>query len=122
MGGGLVGYLVLELGGIAVVDRHYGAVHMQLPHDGSRTRLELLSESGLGCLAQAEQADENVLLGILVSEEGLPATVAHVVPPDQLHLRAAMAIWSVGAWVRGCVGAWVRGCVGAWVQASELIT
>ena len=36
---------------------------------------------------EPEQADEDVLLGVLVGEEGLPPLVGHVVAPDQLNLE-----------------------------------
>ncbi len=45
-----------------------------------------LPESLLGELPKPEQSDEDVLLGVLVAEEGLPPAVGHVVPSDQLDL------------------------------------
>ena len=36
--------------------------------------------------ALPEEAHQDVLLGVLVAEEGLPAAVGRVVPPDQLDL------------------------------------
>ena len=44
-------------------------------------------EGFVGRLPQPQQADEDVLLGILVRQERLPALVGEVVATDQLHLE-----------------------------------
>ena len=67
------------------MNRHGAAVHVELAYDRA-VLLDLGTERGLGALAQSQQADENVLLGIFVRQEGLPATVGDVVAADQLHL------------------------------------
>lgn len=46
----------------------------------------------LGALAEAEKTDENVLLGILVTEERLPATVGGVVAPEEFEILGANAV------------------------------
>ena len=48
----------------------------------------ILDDVGHGVrLAQPQQADEDVLLGIFVRQERLPALVGEVVATDQLHLE-----------------------------------
>eukprot|EP01085_Mycamoeba_gemmipara_P005113 Mycagemm_TRINITY_DN10189_c0_g1::TRINITY_DN10189_c0_g1_i2::g.5113::m.5113 type:complete len:331 gc:universal TRINITY_DN10189_c0_g1_i2:1783-791(-) len=77
--------LVLKLGRIAIVDGHHGAVDVQLAYDRAAT-LQLGPEGGRAALAKSEQADEDVLLGVLVRQEGLPRAVCGVVTPHELHL------------------------------------
>ena len=54
------------------------ATHQLSDHAGSHAvgpSDELLSERALlGALSQTEETDEDILLGVLVREEGLPAT------------------------------------------------
>ena len=76
---------------------HGSAVDMQLAHHG-RTACQL--RLALACQArhssQTQQADQDVLPGVLIRQEGLPAPIGCVVPPDQLHLRwldLANACW-----------------------------
>ncbi len=45
-----------------------------------------LPKSLLRELPEPEESDKDVLLGVLVAEEGLPPAVGHVVPSDQLDL------------------------------------
>ena len=49
--------------------------------------LELGAERLRRALAEAQEAHENVLLGILVGQEGLPAPVCDVVAADKLDLK-----------------------------------
>lgn len=80
-----MGHLVLELAGVSAADGDDAAVDVELADDGGAP-FELGSE-GLGrAAAQAQQADQDVLLWVLVGQEGLPAPIGHVVPPHQLHL------------------------------------
>lgn len=77
---------MLELPGVSAADRDHAAVHVQLADDGHPS-FELGSEGLRGAAAQAQQADQDVLLWVFIGQEGLPAAVSHIVPPDQLHLR-----------------------------------
>lgn len=80
-------HLVLELAGVAAAHWDHAAVDVQLADDGHAS-FQLGSE-GLGrAAAQAQETDQDVLLWVLVGQEGLPAAVGHVVPPDQLHLHS----------------------------------
>ena len=74
-----------NLARIAAADGHDAAVDVQLAHDG-RAAEQLRPEGLRRALAQPQQADQYVLVGILVRQERLPAAVGHVVAPDQLHL------------------------------------
>lgn len=86
-----MGHLVLELAGVSAADGDDAAVDVELADDGGAA-LELGSE-GLGrAAAQAQQADQDVLLRVLIGQEGLPALVGHVVPPHQLHLRTHSSV------------------------------
>lgn len=77
---------MLELVGVPAADGDDAAVHVQLSDDG-HAPFQLRTEGQRGAAAQTQQADQDVLLRILVGEEGLPAAVGHVVPPHQLHLN-----------------------------------
>ena len=81
-------HLVLELGRVAPVHGHGGAVHVQLADDAHaalRAADELGPEGALvGALAEAEEADEDVALRVFVREERLPAAVRGVVAPEEL--------------------------------------
>ena len=77
---------MLELAGVSAADRDDAAVNVQLADDGDAA-FQLRTEGLRGAAAQTQQADQDVLFGILVGEESLPATVGHVVPPHQLHLN-----------------------------------
>jgi len=61
---------------------------VQLAHHARLSVLEqLVPEGSLGReLAQAQQPDEDVPLGVLVRQERLPPAVGRVVPPDELEL------------------------------------
>ena len=78
--------LVLELRGIPGVHWHHTPVHMQLSHDGAAS-FQLCAEGVRRTFAQSQQTDENVLLWVLVRQEGFPATIGHIVASDQLHLQ-----------------------------------
>lgn len=85
-------YLVLELAGVSAADGDHAPVHVELSDDG-RAPFQLWAEGLRRTATQAQQADQDVLLGILVGEEGLPAAVGHIVPPDQLHLKYDCVEW-----------------------------
>jgi len=78
---------VLKLSRISAVQRHRRTIDMQFT---DQTRL-LTGQFGrmyaLDCISVAEQANQDVLLWILISEEGLPPAVGCVVPPYELNLR-----------------------------------
>jgi len=46
----------------------------------------MVPKGGLGALAEAKETNKNVLLRVLVGEEGLPAAIGGVVPSNQLDL------------------------------------
>lgn len=79
-------HLMLKLAGVSAADRDDAAIHVQLADDG-HAPFQLRTEGLRGAAAQTQQANQNVLLRILVGEEGLPAAVGHVIPPHQLHLN-----------------------------------
>lgn len=64
---------------------------MQLPHDATAAARrpflprQLRPERPfIGALPEPQQADENVLLGILIRQERLPAPVRRVIAPQKL--------------------------------------
>lgn len=80
---------MLELAGVSAADGDDAAVNVELSDD-RRPPFQLWTEGLRRAATQAQQADQDVLLGVLVGEEGLPATVGHVVPPYQLHLNRTL--------------------------------
>lgn len=80
-------YLVLELARVSTADGDHAAIDVQLTYDG-HARLQLSPERLRRAAAKPQQPDQDVLLRVLVRQEGLPAIVSHIVPPDQLHLQA----------------------------------
>lgn len=78
---------MLELAGVSAADGDDAAVNVQLADDGHAS-FELWTEGLRGAATQTQQANQNVLLRVLVGEEGLPTAVSYVVPPHQLHLNA----------------------------------
>lgn len=82
---------MLELAGVSAADGDDAPVHVELSDD-RRGPFQLWTEGLARAATQAQQADQDVLLGVLVGEEGLPATVGHVVPPYQLHLDTRSGI------------------------------
>lgn len=78
---------MLELAGVSAADRDDAAVNMELPDDGG-TAFQFGTEGLRRAAPQTQQANQDVLLWVLIGEEGLPATVSHVVPPHQFHLSA----------------------------------
>ena len=50
--------LMLELGGITIMDRDHTAVDVQFPHN--RSLFEFRSEGELAALAQSQQSDQDV--------------------------------------------------------------
>ena len=88
-------YLVLELAGVSAADGNYAPVHVELSDDW-RTTFELWAEGLSRAATQAQQANQDVLLGVLVGEKGLPAAVSHIVPPYQLHLKRRTRVTALG--------------------------
>lgn len=82
---------MLELAGVSTADGNDAPVNVELSHD-RHAPFQLWTEGLRRAAAQAQQADQDVLLGVLVGEEGLPAAVGHVVPPYQLHLHTSSSI------------------------------
>ena len=69
---------------------HGRAVDVQLAHQAGGLAHELLAVGvPLGALSQAQQRDEDVLLRVLVGQEGLPAAVGGVVAAHELDLVRA---------------------------------
>ena len=77
--------LVLELGGVPVMDRDNGAVNMQLSHHAAPA-LDLRPKRVLAQLPQPQQADQNVLLRVLIRNKRLPGVVRVIIPPNELNL------------------------------------
>lgn len=84
---------MLELAGVAAADRDDAAVDVELSDDGSPA-FQLRTEGLRGAAAQTQQANQDVLLRVLVGKERLPATISHIVPPHQLHLSTQVNVWS----------------------------
>mmetsp|Transcript_45783 Transcript_45783/g.89471 ORF Transcript_45783/g.89471 Transcript_45783/m.89471 type:complete len:469 (-) Transcript_45783:329-1735(-) len=78
--------LVLKFGGVPFRHPHRRPVDVQLPHDRRRHFGDLRPEGHVARLPEPQQADEDVLLHVLVGQEGLPAPVGDVVTADQLHV------------------------------------
>ena len=77
--------LVLELGRVPGGDRYNTAIHVELT-DHRTASLELRPVALLRELSQSEETDEDVLLWVLVAEEGLPTPVGRIVTPHQFYL------------------------------------
>ncbi len=76
--------LVLKLGRVPPAHGHHGPVDVQLSDDALARELGTV---GLGrAVPEAQEADEDVLLGVFVGEERLPAAVGVVVASDELHV------------------------------------
>lgn len=90
---------MLELAGVSAADGDDAAVHVELADDGHAS-FQLRTEGLRGAATQTQQADQDVLLGVLVGEEGLPAAVSHIVPPHQLHLSTHSSLLMFGAVVQ----------------------
>ena len=71
--------------------RHHAPIHMQLSYNGAAS-FQLWAEGVRRAFAQSQQTDENVLLWVLVRQEGFPATIGHIVASDQLHLQIRVHI------------------------------
>lgn len=78
-------HLMLELAGVSAAHRDDAAINVEFANDGCAS-FQLRAEGLRGAATQAQQADQDVLLRVLVGEERLPAAVCHIVPPHQLHL------------------------------------
>ena len=80
-------YLVLVLARVPGMHGNCSAVHMQLPDDGAPAhQLGLALLGWASHLPEAQQAHQDVLSGVLIGKEGLPALISRVVPPHELHL------------------------------------
>lgn len=78
---------MLLLGCIPGRDSHGSAVDVQLAHNAAAAlQLCLARLGGPAHLAQAQQAHQDVLPGVLVRQEGFPPAISTVVPPYQLNL------------------------------------
>ena len=77
--------LVLELCWVPGGHRNDAAVHMELS-DNRTAPLKLRPVALLRELPEPEEADEDVLLWVLVAEEGLPTPIGCVVSPHQFNL------------------------------------
>ena len=78
---------MLMLGVVARMHCYGRAIHMQLTHNGCAALESWLPGRLRPCtFAQAQKAHQDVLLWILICQEGLPAPIGHVVAPDQLHI------------------------------------
>lgn len=86
---------MLELAGVAAADRDDAAVDVELSDDGSPA-FQLRTEGLRGAAAQTQQANQDVLLRVLVGKERLPATISHIVPPHQLHLSTHASLLMYG--------------------------
>lgn len=95
----LCNHLMLELAGVAAADRDDTAIDVELSDDGS-TAFQLGTEGLRGAAAQTQQANQDVLLRILVGKECLPAAISHIVPPHQLHLstQASLLMYGLVTW------------------------
>lgn len=82
---------MLELAGVSAADGDDASVNVQLADDGHAS-FQLRPEGLRRAATQTQQADQDVLLRVLVGEEGLPAAVGRVVPPHQLHLRTNTSV------------------------------
>lgn len=89
---------MLELAGVAAADGDDAPVDVELPDD-RRAPFQLRTEGLRRAAAQPQQADQDVLLGVLVGQEGLPAAVGDVVSPYQLHLDTDSGI-SASEWTQ----------------------
>ena len=78
---------MLELARVTAMHRDSGAVDMQLVHDTGLLTCELRME-GVCCaaLAELQETDQDVLFGVFIGEEGLPAAVGGVVAAHKLDL------------------------------------
>lgn len=91
---------MLELAGVSAADGDHAPVHVELP-DHRCAPFQLWAEGLRRAATQAQQSDQDVLLGVLVGEEGLPAAVGHIVPPYQLYLKVRTSMTPLS----GCRGA-----------------
>lgn len=89
-------HLMLELAGVSAADGDDAAVNVQLADDGHAS-FQLRPERLWGAAAQTQQANQDVLLWILVGQEGLPAAVGDVIPSNQLHLNARVSVSERGS-------------------------
>lgn len=83
-------HLMLKLAGVSAAHRDHTAVYVQLADDGHAS-FQLRSKGLRRAAPQSQQANEDVLLWVLVGQERLPATVGHIVPPHQLHLQTQIS-------------------------------
>lgn len=69
---------MLELAGVSAADGDNAAVDVELADDGGAA-FELGSKGLRRAAPQTQQADQDVLLWVLVRQEGLPAPIGYVV-------------------------------------------
>lgn len=82
---------MLELAGVSAADGDDAAIDVELADDGGAA-FEFGSKRLRRAAAQTQQADQDVLLRVLVRKEGLPAPVGNVVPSHELHLMTHSSI------------------------------
>lgn len=82
---------MLELAGVSAADGDNAAIHVELADNGCAS-FQLRTEGLWGAASQTQQTNQDVLLWVLVGQEGLPAAVSHVLPPHQLHLSARLSL------------------------------
>lgn len=73
--------MMLELVGVARVNWDNATIDMQLSHHRCVDELRLKCPCNT-TLTQAEEADKNVLIWILIAEERFPAAVSVIVASD----------------------------------------
>lgn len=91
MHSGQYNHLMLELAGVSAADGDHAAVDVQLADD-RHAAFQLRAEGLRRAATQPQEADQNVLLRILVGQERLPAAISHVVPTDHLHLDTCVFV------------------------------
>lgn len=82
---------MLEFAGVSAADGDDAAINVQLTDDGHAS-FQLRPKGLRGAAPQTQQADQDVLLRILVGQEGLPAAIGNIIPPNQLHLNAHVSV------------------------------
>lgn len=75
-----MGHLVLKLAGVSAADGDNAAIDVELADDGGAA-FQLGSKGLRRAATQTQQANQDVLLRVLVRKEGLPAPIGNVVPP-----------------------------------------
>lgn len=72
---------MLELAGVPAAHRDHATIHVQLA-DYGHASFKLRPKGLRRAATQAEEADKDVLLRVLIGQESLPAAIGHIVPPN----------------------------------------